>query len=43
MGIDVNVTKIVRYVCVAGIAIIAIIFGEKAYAEYIHAKSREEQ
>ena len=43
MSIDINVTKIVKYVCLSGAAIVAIIFGEKAYATYICAKTKEEQ
>lgn len=43
MSIDVNVTKIVKYVCLAGTVIVAIVFGEKAYAAYICAKTKEEQ
>lgn len=43
MSIDVNVTKIVKYVCLAGVAILAIIFGEKAYAEYVRAKKQQEE
>lgn len=38
MNIEINVTKIVKYVCVTGAVIVAIIFGQKTYAEYIHAK-----
>lgn len=43
MNIEINVTKVVKYVCVTGAVIVAIIFGQKTYAEYIHAKNREEQ
>ena len=39
MNIEINV----KYVCVTGAVIVAIIFGQKTYAEYIHAKNREEQ
>ncbi|WP_455056845.1 hypothetical protein [Jutongia sp.] len=31
--VEVNVTKIVKYVCLTGIAIVGIIFGCKAWAE----------
>ena len=31
--IEVNVTKIVKYVCLTGIAIVGIIFGCNAWAE----------
>lgn len=43
VSIDINVTKIVKYVCFSGVAIVAVIFGEKAYAAYICAKTKEEQ
>ena len=36
--IEVNVTKIVRYVCFAGIVIVGIIFGERAYEKYLESK-----
>ena len=29
MNIEINVTKIVKYVCVTGAVIVAIIFGQK--------------
>ena len=31
--VEVNVTKIVKYVCITGIAIVGIIFGCSAWAE----------
>ena len=42
MVLEVNVTKIVKYVCMAGVSIVAIIFGQRAYREYIRARSRQE-
>ena len=36
-NLNINVTKIVKYVCIAGALIIAIIFGERGYAEYIRS------
>lgn len=39
VNIDINVTKIVKYVCVAGIVIVAVIFAEKAFKEFIKSPS----
>lgn len=35
VNIDINVTKIVKYACVAGIVIVAVIFMEKAFKEFV--------
>ena len=35
LNIDINVTKIVKYTCLAGIAIAAVIFIEKAFKEFV--------
>lgn len=35
VNIDVNVTKIVKYVCIAGAVVVALIFTEKAFKEFI--------
>ncbi len=35
LNIDINVTKIVKYTCLAGIAIVAVIFIEKAFKEFV--------
>ena len=35
LSIDVNVTKIVKYACVAGVVIVAVIFIEKAFKEFV--------
>lgn len=35
LSIDINVTKIVKYVCMTGIIIVACIFGEKAFHDYM--------
>lgn len=43
MVLEVNVTKIVKYVCLAGVSIVAIIFGQKAYREYIRASRQQEK
>ncbi len=43
MSLELNITKIVKYVCLAGISIVAIIFGEKAFAEYIRTKHGQEE
>ncbi len=36
--VDVNVTKIVKYVCIAGICIVAIIFGAKCIKRLLDRK-----
>lgn len=36
--VEVNVPKIVKYVCLAGIIIVGIIFGERAYERYLESK-----
>lgn len=33
LTIDLNITKIVKYACTAGVFIVAIIFGTKAYVD----------
>lgn len=33
--VEVNVTKIVKYVCLAGVIIVSVIFCEKGYKEYL--------
>ncbi|MDO4167634.1 MAG: hypothetical protein Q4D32_09540 [Eubacteriales bacterium] len=43
MYLEVNVTKIVKYVCLAGVSIVAVIFGEKALEEYIRIKHQQEE
>lgn len=35
VDIDINVTKIVKYACVAGVVIVAVIFIEKAFKEFV--------
>lgn len=35
VSIDINVTKIVKYVCIAGAVIVAVIFTEKAFKEFV--------
>ena len=37
-NLNINVTKIVKYVCLAGVLIVGIIFGEKGYAHYAKSK-----
>lgn len=34
VDVTINVTNIVKYVCIAGIAIVGIIFGTKSFVEY---------
>ncbi len=33
--IEVNVTKIVKYVCITGVLVVACIFGEKCFRDFI--------
>lgn len=35
ISVDVNVTQIVKYVCLTGVIIVACIFGEKALRDYM--------
>lgn len=42
MYLEINVTKIVKYVCLAGVSIVAVIFGEKALREYMRMKQQED-
>ncbi|BCN32125.1 hypothetical protein [Anaeromicropila herbilytica] len=35
LKIDLNITKMVRYVCTAGVLIVAIIFGTKTYEKML--------
>ncbi len=37
--VEVNVTKIVKYVCIAGALIVAAIFGELAFKDYVKSKN----
>lgn len=37
--VEVNVTKIVKYVCIAGAVIVTAIFGELAFKDYIKSKN----
>jgi hypothetical protein len=39
-GINVNVTKIVKYVCVASVFIIAIIFGTRCIGKILEMKQK---
>lgn len=41
--VTVNVTNIVKYVAIAGIAIVGIIFGTKCFIEYSKTKEKEEE
>ncbi len=40
--VEVNVTKIVKYVCIAGVMIVAIIFGVGCYRDMIGENSGDE-
>lgn len=35
VNIDINVTKIVKYVCIAGVVIVTVVFAEKAFKEFV--------
>jgi len=39
LNIDINVTKIVKYACIAGIVIVAVIFTENAFKEFVKSPS----
>ena len=39
VNIDINVTKIVKYACIAGIVIESVIFTEKAFKEFVKSPS----
>lgn len=39
--IDVNVTKIVKYVCITGVLVVAIIFGVGCYRDIIRSSADE--
>ncbi len=43
MYLEVNVTRIVKYVSLAGVSIVAIVFGTKAYKEYLQTKYQREK
>lgn len=35
--VEVNVTKIVKYVCMTGVLIVGCIFGEKCFRDYVQS------
>lgn len=37
--VEVNVTKIVKYVCITGILIVGCIYGEKCFRDVIQIRS----
>lgn len=41
--VTVNVTNIVKYVALAGVAIVGIIFGTKTWCDYVKNKEAEEE
>lgn len=41
--VTVNVTNIVKYVAIAGVAIVGIIFGTKTWYDYMKNKEDEEE
>lgn len=42
MTVDVNVTKIVKYVCVTAVIIVTVIFGQMAFSDFITTLKRED-
>ena len=42
VAVSINVTDIVKYVAIAGVAIVGIIFGAKAWSNYMKNKEDEE-
>lgn len=36
VNVEINVTKIVKYVCLAGVAIVAAIFSHKSYTAFLN-------
>lgn len=42
VAVSINVTDIVKYVAIAGVAIVGIIFGVKAWSNYMKNKEDEE-
>ncbi|MBO5484796.1 MAG: hypothetical protein J5979_06270 [Lachnospiraceae bacterium] len=36
--IEVNVTKIVKYVCITGVLIVGCIFGEKCFRDFVGSR-----
>lgn len=43
VNIEVNVTKIVKYVCLAGVAIVGCIFGTKAWVKIQNREDNGEE
>lgn len=43
VNVTVNVTNIVKYIAIAGVAIVGIIFGTKCFNEYSKNKEKEEE
>ena len=41
--VNINVTNIVKYVCLAGVAIVGIIFGTRGYIEYRKNENDKEE
>ncbi len=41
LQIEVNVTKIVKYVCITATLTVGTIFGEKCYRAHVESKSAE--
>lgn len=39
--VEVNVTKIVQYVCITGVLIVGCIFGEKCFRDVMQARSQK--
>ena len=43
VNVTVNVTNIVKYIALAGVAVVGIIFGTKCFNEYSKNKEKEEE
>lgn len=43
VNIEINVTKIVKYLCMAGVAIVASIFSHKSYSAYLADRKPSEK
>ena len=39
--VEVNVTKIVQYVCITGILVVGCIYGEKCFRDMIQMRSQQ--
>lgn len=42
MSVDVNVTKIVKYVCITAVIIVSVIFGQMAFSDFVKTLKQED-